>query len=84
MIELMEDFIYKNYHKILNSDRIKTLENTAEMNKKYLQKNFSRHQKRLLLRIGDAKDLKAEICSHESFIAGFKMGLKIGYEVNKD
>lgn len=83
MKELMKELIYKNYQEVLNSNRINDLEKEVELNKKRLQKNLGKKQKNLLLRIGDAKDLKSEQCSYKSFIAGFKLGLKIGYETNR-
>lgn len=84
MRELIEELIYRNFREVLNSNVIKELENTMEMNKKKVKQNLNKKQKKLLLRIGDANDLITEECSCRSFIAGFKMGLKIGYETNKE
>ena len=49
-----------------------------------LKKGFSKKRKKLLLKIMDAKDLLREESNLNSFISGFKIGLQVGYESNKN
>ena len=68
----------------IKSEGIKELEADAENNRKRLSKNLKKSNKRILLRFEDAKDAIKELNNIEFFTAGFKIGLKIGYEVNAE
>ena len=80
MNDFVEELGHKTFREILESERINELRNCIRW--KMVGEKLNKKQKRLLLQIGDAGDLKTEICSHGSFDEGFKVGLKIGYEVN--
>ena len=83
----MRDFWEKLFDKEpLDESTLESLEklkNEIENDKRRLKMNLSKQQKRLLLRIEDGKDAIAEEGNLGSFVAGFKIGLKIGYESNR-
>jgi len=84
MNNILEE-LFNNYTDLTEQkESISQLTLEIENNKKWLKRNLNKRQKKLLLRIEDGKDLSSEIISKESFISGFKLGLKIGYEVNKE
>jgi len=68
----------------IKSEDIKMYEAEVRNNRKWLNKNLSKKQKKFLLRIEDSKDSICEISSFKSFTSGFKLGLKIGYGVNNE
>ena len=73
----LEELFFQSNKKNFNSKSVGNLDSEIEMNEKLLKMNLNEKQKKLLLRIEDAKDLIAEEISFESYIAGFKIGLKI-------
>jgi len=56
----------------------------SEKTYQLLKNSLNKNQRKLLLRIIDEKDLLAEEQSICSFKEGVRLGLKIGYEANKD
>ena len=66
------------------SEDVLKLEAGVENNRKWLCQNLGKGQKKLLLRLQDGKDSIREINSIQSFNIGFKLGLKIGYEINNE
>jgi len=81
-MESMIEKIYDTYAEgKINSESIQKLAVEIETHKKQLKENLSKKQKKLLLRIEDEKELITEISNSVTFVAGFKMGLKIGYEL---
>jgi len=84
MMTLIEELADKNFQELLQLEKINKYESAAETNRKKLKNNLNKKQRKLLLGIVDAKDSIAEQCGYESFAAGFKLGLKIGYETNKN
>ncbi|MBE6012959.1 DUF6809 family protein [Anaeropeptidivorans aminofermentans] len=84
MRELMEALFYRKRQEAVKSDEIIFWEREIEQSKTKLKKNLTKNQKKLLLRIEDGKNLINEYDTMESFILGFKIGLKIGYEGNGD
>ena len=81
MKNVLEDLFTNYYSRKYDSDLIIKLESEIEKNKRQLKKNLNKKQKKLLLRIEDGKIMINEAGNNESFIAGFKMGLKLGFEV---
>jgi len=84
MDSIIEKVFYTYFDRKASDKSISKIKNEIEVIKKQLKKTFSKKQRKLLLRIEDKKDLINEISSSESFIAGFKIGLKVGFEVNED
>lgn len=80
----MEELYYKKRQAAEKSEEILYWEKEIEESKIKLKKHFTKNQKKLLLRIEDGKNFIDESGNVESFILGFKVGLKIGYEGNKD
>ena len=78
--KLFDDYITA----AMKSEDIKELEEDAKNNRNRLSKNLKKGHKKLLLRFEDSKDAINELNNIESFVAGFKIGLKIGYEVNTE
>ena len=81
---ILEKSFYEDFKIIKQFDYINKLEKNIENNKNQLREHFNKKDKELLLRIIDAKDLKAEEMCLDSYIYGFKLGLKFGYEVNRE
>ena len=74
--------LFDNYNsKKRDSDLIIKLESEIEKNKHQLKKNIDKKQKKLLLRIEDGKIAINEAENAENFNAGFKTGLKLGFEI---
>ena len=84
MRALIEEITYKNFQRVSDSNEIKALRNETEQNRKKLSKQLSRTKRKLVMRIIDEKDLVTELTNTQSFVVGLKLGLKIGYEVNRD
>ncbi|WP_323373272.1 DUF6809 family protein [Anaeropeptidivorans aminofermentans] len=84
MKRFLEELFYKQLQEVLKSNSINMLDTEIERNKEQLKANLNKKQKKLLLRFEDSKDLIKEESGYESFVAGFKIDLKIGYETNKD
>jgi len=83
MESIFESLFYEySIERKIRSEYIKKLEEEIEASNKRLKKRFSKQQKSLLLDIIDAKDSNRGETNLESFTAGFKIGLKIGYEAN--
>jgi len=84
MNNILDKLFFDYVKKATKSESVRKLETEIENNKKWLKQDLSERQKKLLLRFEDKKDLIKELSNSESFAAGFKFGLKVGYEVNKD
>ena len=84
MKSVIGDLFIEPCQKQVDSELTAKLKSEIDRNKYWLKRGLNKKQKKLLLRIEDGKDLIDEINSAESFIAGFKTGLKIGFEVNED
>ena len=69
----------KNYKESINK-----LEIEIENDRKRLKENLNKKQREILLRIIDTKNIIKEESDLENFTEGFKLGLKIGYESNKN
>lgn len=83
----MEDILKKAFNIELIQDEtesVRKVMESLELNQKLLKRYLNKNERRLLLRLIDAKDLIAEEKGLHSFINGFKLGLKIGYETNKN
>jgi len=57
---------------------------TLTLNQNLLKKRLNKQERKYLLTLIDAKDLVTEEKSFDCFVQGFKLGLKIGYETNRD
>jgi len=84
MKSTIEDLFIDYRLKEKNCALIAKLKSRVSENKCRLNKNLGKHQEVLLLEIEDGQNLIAEISSTKSFIAGFKMALKIGLETSGD
>lgn len=84
MKEFWEELFHKEIEEAAESDRISKLRKELEANMKYLKQSLNRNQMKLLLRIEDARNSITDESNLESFAAGFKTGLRIGYESNRD
>lgn len=84
MKNVLEKMFYEYIKEAANSNFIEEAEDRLEDNKKLLEVHLNEGQKKLLLRVIDDKDLITEKTNLNSFIYGFKTGLKFGYEVNQD
>jgi len=65
-------------------ESITKLNTRIENNERIIKVNMNKRERKILLRMIDAKDLISEERAKYSFIEGFKLGLKIGYAVNID
>lgn len=70
--------LYQNFYQ-----RIDTTEEKQRLqsNTALLKRNFSKWQKKILLRIIDDKDLICAIVTRDSFEQGFRLGIKLTTEV---
>ena len=84
MSKTLNKLFYHYTKKALQSKDINKLEAEIENKKKCLCQNLDKRQKELLINIEDKKDLINDLSNLESFSIGFKLGLKIGYEVNNE
>ena len=66
------------------SESINRLEIETERNRKRLSQTLNRKQRKMLLSIVDTKNVIKTESDLENFTEGFKLGLKIGYESNKN
>lgn len=81
ILEQISNNYFKERSKI---EFISKTENEIKAIKKILKENLSERQRKLLLGLEDRMELINEINSSESFAAGFKKGLKLGFEVNSE
>lgn len=84
-MEKLLDKLFSDYVNMpIKSEDIKEPELDLEINKRRLKQSLSKNQKKLLLRFEDGKDSINDLNKFESFTIGFKLGLSIGYEANRD
>ena len=84
MGDFLGKFLYKYDYSMHNPESARKINNEIEIHRKQLKQHLNKEQRKLLLRIEDKNDLLIEKAHMESFVMGFKLGLKIGYETNKD
>ena len=84
MANILDELFYERINKAKKIDFTNELYIRLGKNEKHLKSYLNKKQKKLLLRIIDDKDLIKEEISSNSFIEGFKLGLKVGYESNRD
>ncbi len=70
--------LYRNFYQKPNTAEEKQ---RLQSNISLLKRNFSKWQKKILLRIIDDKDLICSTVSKDSFEQGFRLGVKLTTEV---
>ena len=83
MKNILDELFYEHINKTKNSNLANETYFRLDKNEKYLKSHLNKKERKLLLRIID-DNLISEKISSTSFIEGFKLGLRIGYESNKD
>ena len=74
----------KLYDSFYSRPRTTGEQQRIEHNSVRLKQNFNKHQRKLLLRIIDGKDLICDIISQDSIEQGFRLGMKIATETYQE
>ena len=77
MPQIIEQLYYSFYKRPINDEENRRLQSNTAL----LKRNFSKWQKKILLRIIDDKDLICAITTKDSFEQGFQLGVKLTTEV---
>jgi len=84
-MENIFEILFYNFEKEKKyNESINMLEIEIENNRKRLSGNLNKKQRKILLSIIDTKNFIKGESDLENFTEGFKLGLKIGYESNKN
>lgn len=83
MYKILNDIFINEYKHFEDLVEYKTELHKYRKNSKLLKNHISKNQKKILLRMIDSKDLMEYERGFNSFLFGFKIGLKFGYETNR-
>ncbi len=83
MENFLEEFLCNYEHDISNIKSVQKSTPQSEFYRKRLKATLNKNQRKLLLRITDESHLLMDKAHEESFVEGFRLGLKLGYEVHR-